>query len=97
MSSVKSTDYALVVIAIVGLIISIVLSIFFSYIPIAQIQKKFTETATQVDQAVQNVTKIARELEISTTQTLDTLTRLDRFENGICKDIGTLLPTFCGQ
>lgn len=94
--SPKSTDYILVAIAIVGLAISIVLSIFFSFIPIQQIKTQFDETAAQVNAAVINVNKIARELQISSQQTLDTLSRLDRFEQGVCKDIGNLLPTFCG-
>ena len=92
----KTTDYILVVVAIIGLVISVVLSIFFCYIPIANAKIVFDTTAKQVNDAVQNVDQIAKELRISAIQTIDTLNRLDRFEQGICADIPNLLPTFCG-
>ncbi len=97
MDAPKSTDYILVVIAIIGLIISIVLSIFFSFIPISKTYSIVQQTAKDTEAAINNVNAIAEDLRISALQTIDTLSRIDRLEAAICKDIPSLLPSFCGN
>ncbi|AYV86008.1 MAG: hypothetical protein Solivirus3_8 [Solivirus sp.] len=92
----KPSDYALIVITVIGVILSIILSIFFSYIPISQAKHTVDATAAALDKAVNNINTVAEEIRISALQTIDTLNRLDRLETAICKDIPTLLPSFCG-
>ena len=91
----ERTNYYLIFIAIFGLILSTVLSLFFSYIPLNQIQSKFNQTASDVEVATAKVITIAEEVRISALKTVDTLDRLDRFERAICTDAGELLPSFC--
>ena len=94
MDSTTTNSY-LIVIAIVGLIISVVLSIFFSFLPIARMEQKFNDTADVVDEATARVILIAQQVEISAIQTVDTLNRLNRFEQAVCTDHPGLLPSFC--
>lgn len=91
----NTTNSYLIVIAIIGLIISVILSIFFSFLPIARMEQKFNDTADVVDAATERVIQIAEQVQISAIQTVDTLNRLDRFEQAVCIDQPGLLPSFC--
>ena len=91
----ERTNIWLIVIALASLFISVILSLFFSYIPLSNIETRFNRTADDVEAAVVKVTAIAEQVRVSSLKTVDALDRLDRFEQGICTDIGGLLPTFC--
>jgi hypothetical protein len=91
----ERTNIWLIVIAIVGLILSVILNLFFSYLPLAQIEARFNRTADDVEKTIIKVEQIAEQVNISTLKTADSLERLNRFEEGICTDIGSMLPTFC--
>lgn len=91
----EKTNIWLISIAIFGLILSTILSLFFSYIPLYSIKQEFFKTTADVEAATKKVIQIAEDVKISALKTVDTLDRLERFEQAVCTDVGYLLPSFC--
>lgn len=73
--------------AIIGFAVAIILNIFFTYIPIANIEKKIDEATDKVDQVVQKTEDIENKIVEDATEEI---TKIRSFVCNLCQNLPTI-------